>query len=42
MNFVEVLIIVVQMLLFFFVYSMFFNKLGDGYVRDSMDYLKII
>ena len=42
MNFVEVFIVIGRMLLFFCAYSMFFSKFRDGYMRDSMEYLKTI
>ena len=40
-NFVEVFIVISQMLHFFCVYSMFFSKFGDGHMRDSMEWLKV-
>ena len=42
MNFVEVFFLIDLMLLFFCAYSMFFSKFKDGYMRDSMKYLKMI
>ena len=41
MNFAEVFIVAVRMPLFFRAYTIFFSKFGDGYMRNSMEYLKI-
>ena len=42
MNFVEVFIVIDAMLLLFCAYSVLFSKFVDGYLRDSMEYLKMI
>ena len=41
MNFVKVFIIIGEILIFFFAYSKFFSKVGDGFIRDGMEYLKM-